>query len=275
MSRLDRRALFTSGAAAALLAATGVSVQAAPRRGGRLRLAVPRADERFDIAVRGSVYETLTEVGPDGLLRGELAVSWTSHAAGREWILQLRRDARFHDGEMFTSGDAARILSAQVGFASDLDTPDPFTLWLLLDEPDPQLPYLLADPNLAIVRDDPRSQLPVGTGLYQTQRYQPDRHFLGRRIEPHYKDGAAGWFDEVEIAVIPDAAVRAEALRDGFVDVADVPQASGLGDTSALILRPDARTIELAARNTVGVPKQLSSRAPLDDGRIAQRWWMT
>ena len=41
MSRIDRRALFTSGAAAALMAATGSSLSAAPLRGGALRLAVP------------------------------------------------------------------------------------------------------------------------------------------------------------------------------------------------------------------------------------------
>ena len=41
MTRLDRRALFASGAAAALLAATGVS--ASPKRGGRLRAALSRA----------------------------------------------------------------------------------------------------------------------------------------------------------------------------------------------------------------------------------------
>jgi len=273
MSRLDRRALFTSGAAAALLAASGVSLNAAPRRGGRLRLAVPRADERFEAAMRGAVYETLTEVGPDGLLRGELATSWTSDASGRDWVLELRRDARFHDNAPFTSDDAAKSLRAH-NVRADLDVDGAHRLRLRLDAPNPQLPYLLADPQMAMLPDGVDADVPVGTGLYQTQSYRKGRHFLGRRVQPHYKDGQAGWFDEVEIAVIPDPAVRAEALRDGFVDVADLPQAAGLGDTSALILRPDAETIELAARDGVGVPKQLGSRAPLDDWRIAQRWWM-
>ena len=49
MNRIDRRLLFTSGAAAALLAATGVSAQAAPRRGGRLRAALSGAS-RADTA---------------------------------------------------------------------------------------------------------------------------------------------------------------------------------------------------------------------------------
>ncbi|MDA0961817.1 MAG: peptide ABC transporter substrate-binding protein, partial [Proteobacteria bacterium] len=98
MSRLvDRRALFTTGAAAALLAASGVSLDAAPQRGGRLRLAVPRGD-LFEAAARGALYDTLTDVGPDGLLRGELATDWTTDAQARDWRLTLRRDVRFHDG---------------------------------------------------------------------------------------------------------------------------------------------------------------------------------
>ncbi|PJE34773.1 peptide ABC transporter substrate-binding protein, partial [Pseudooceanicola lipolyticus] len=36
MTRIDRRALFASGAAAALLAASGLSANAAPRLGGTL-----------------------------------------------------------------------------------------------------------------------------------------------------------------------------------------------------------------------------------------------
>lgn len=273
MSRLDRRALFTSGAAAALLAASGVSLNAAPRRGGRLRLAVPRADARFEAAMRGAVYETLTEVGPDGLLRGELATSWTSDTGGRSWVLELRRDARFHDERPFTSDDAAKSLQAH-GLKADLDVDGAHRVRLRLDAQNPQLPYLLADPSMVMLSEGIEGDMPDGTGLYQTQSYRAERHFLGRRVQPHYKDGLSGWFDEVEIAVIPDPGVRAEALRDGFVDVADLPQAEGLGDTSALILRPNAEAIELAARDGVGVPKQLGSRAPLDDGRIAQRWWI-
>ena len=39
-SLMDRRALFSSAAAAALLAATGVSAAGAPKSGGRLRIAL-------------------------------------------------------------------------------------------------------------------------------------------------------------------------------------------------------------------------------------------
>ncbi len=70
--RLDRRALFASGAAAALLAARGLSAGVLPKRGGKLRLALSGAARSDDwtrgdglfmqVAKLGLVYETLTEI---------------------------------------------------------------------------------------------------------------------------------------------------------------------------------------------------------------------
>ena len=79
MTRIDRRALFASGAAAALLAATGASLADTPKAGGTLRLAVPRDDSLEQLA-RGAVFDTLTEIAPDGTLRGELATGWHTDA---------------------------------------------------------------------------------------------------------------------------------------------------------------------------------------------------
>ena len=273
MSRLDRRALFTSGAAAALLAATGVSLDAAPRAGGRLRLAVPLDGDAFDAAVRGAVFDTLTDVGADGLLRGELATEWNSDADARDWTLRLRRDVRFHDGAPFTAEDAVQSLAARGFPMADLDAPERHVLRLKLAAPNPHLPYLLADPALVMLPAGRVTDSPLGTGPYRTQSFRPGRHFVGHRVVPHFKDGAAGWFDSVEIAAIPDPAVRAEAVRDGFVDVAALPNAEVLGDAAALIFRRSADGVEIAARSDMGVPGRIGQRAQLDDGRIAQRWW--
>ena len=64
---LDRRAVFSSAAAAALLAATGVSAAGAPKQGGRLRLALSGASRSdtwlqgnglfMQIARQGLIYE--------------------------------------------------------------------------------------------------------------------------------------------------------------------------------------------------------------------------
>lgn len=272
MTRMDRRALFTSGAAAALLAASGLSA-ATPRKGGRLRLALPRDGDSFDQVWRGAVFDTLTEVAPNGVLRGELATGWTSSSDARVWDFELRSDVAFQDGTKFSAKDVVASLGgAEIGIELGVvhaEATDLRHVRINLSAPNPDFPYLLADPSLVM-----QSISGQGTGLYRPERLESGRHFLGQRVVQHYKDGQAGWLDSVEIIVIPDAKIRAEALRDGFVDVAELPEPKGLRGRGDFVYYPSKDNMALAARAGVGMPKLIGARGPLDDGRISERWWI-
>lgn len=278
MTRIDRRALFTTGAAAALLSATGLTLDAAPSRGGQLRVAIPRPDGPVIPAARAAVFDTLTELAPDGVLRGGLATRWQSDDAGAVWDFALRDDVAFHDGSPLRPEDVVASVLSWDGIAVlDATTPGAGQVRLRLAAGNPQLPYLLTQPGRLVLRAADAGapdQARIGTGLYRTLRDTPGRDFLGQRVDQHFKDGQAGWFDSVEIVVIPDAAVRAEALRDGFVDVAELPLAEGLTGKGAFQYHPSAENMALAAHERVGMPRVISPRAPLDDARIAERWWM-
>ncbi|UWQ24767.1 peptide ABC transporter substrate-binding protein [Leisingera aquaemixtae] len=280
MTRIDRRALFTSGAAAALLAAAGGSVHASPKPGGVLRLAVPRDGGMLEQAARGAIYDTLTEIAPDGLLRGELATGWQSTQDARTWTFSLRDGVAFHDGSPLTADDAAASLLVQGITGAEVQAITALgshQLLLELEQPNPHLPYLLAGAGQEIA---PGGALPVplsdavGTGCYKVARAQEGRHFRASKVADHYKAGTAGWAETVEIIVIPDAAVRAEALRDGYVDVAALPEPRGLLRRGEFLYHPSSSDMALAARHTVGIPRKVGQRAPLDDGRIAERWWI-
>ncbi len=274
MGRVDRRALFTSGAAAALLAATGVSLEAAPRTGGSLRLAVAR-DGSFADVVRCAVADCLTEIGPDGALKPELASAWISDAAAKRWEWQLKEAVQFHDGQALQADAVRDSLVAQgLGDRVRLQGMEAVTahrLVIELAEAQPDLPLILADPRFAIRRSGPEGQQ-IGTGLFRQTRLQDDRHFLGQKVDGHYKSGEAGWVDRFEVIVIPDPMVRAEALRDGYVDVAALPDADGL--RGGYQLWPSETDIQLAAHRGVGLPGRIGTTRALDDGRIAERWWM-
>jgi len=279
MTRIDRRALFTSGAAAALLAATGTSLSAAPRPGGVLRLAVPRQDGLMEQVARGAIFDTLTEIAPDGVLRAELAEAWHSSEDARMWSFDLRRDVRFHDGTPLTADDvvaslqARRIEGAEV---SGVQQVADHRVEILLRAANPHLPYLLASPSLVIAPagqvDRPLAQA-VGTGCYRVERAQDGRHFRAAKVTDHFKAGHAGWVETVEVVVIPDPRVRAEALRDGYVDVAALPAPEGLIEKGGFLYHPSASDMALAARSDVGIPRSVGDRTALDDGRIAERWW--
>ena len=272
MTRIDRRALFASGAAAALLAATGASLADTPKRGGTLRLAVPRDDSLEQVA-RGAMFDTLTEIAPDGTLRGELATGWQTDSEARVWTFDLRDGVLFHDAEPLNARDVVATLDA-LGRAEALA---PNRIRLELAKADPGLPFLLADSRFVITRAG-QAVTPLhsanGTGCYRVERAEDGRHFLGRRVEGHYKEGLAGWADAIEIIVIPDAKVRAEALRDGFVDVAALPDQVALRDQRGLRFYPDASEMALALSAHVGLPRQIGQGRALDDGRIAERWWL-
>lgn len=280
MTRIDRRALFTSGAAAALLSASGLSLAAAPRAGGRLRLAVAREDDALGRAARGAVFDTLTEIAPDGALRGDLANHWRGSADAREWLFDLRDGVMFHDGVALGARDVAGSIRDQddrvLGEVIAVEATDHLQVRLELKTGNPDLPYLLANPDLTIARvgqgDQPLSAA-NGTGLYRVGRVQDGRHFVGQRVQDHYRDGQAGWLGSIEIIVIPGADVRAEALRDGYVDVAALPLPGGLLGRGDFQYYPSAQDMALAAHHSIGVPRRIGSQSSLDDGRIAERWW--
>lgn len=255
MTRIDRRALFASGAAAALLAATGAS--ALPQRGGRLRAAL--SPELFDRAVAATVYDNLTEIAADGTLRGELASEWSSDADACVWQFKLRAGVTFHDGTPFDASAFADLMW-------DVEALDTLTVQIALDAPNPSLPYLLAQPGFEV-------RGTTGTGLYEVQKLDEGRHFIGTRVQDHWKQNA-GWFDSVEFVQFSADHVRGEALRDGLVDVADVIALDDYADPRDFQTLPNTHVPTHIANRSVTVPVTVGKSWPLDNLRMAERWWM-
>lgn len=290
---IDRRALFASGAAAALLAATGVSARPRPERGGRLRIALSGADrsDRFDtraplglfmqVATTGIVFDTLTEIAADGTLRGELATGWHGSADALTWDFDLRPGVFFHDGAAFEPRDVVTSFdmhrSGLLANVSNIEIAGADKVCITLTTPDADFPYRLSAPQLIIypTQNIARAmEQGIGTGLYRAHRFLPGRQFVGLRVEDHYKDGHAGWFDSVELVSVPSADVRAEALRDRFVDAVDVTDAGAFDGLSDISLLPEARLMTHAAHEALALPSQIGTRWPMDNLRASERWWM-
>lgn len=290
---IDRRALFASGTAAALLAATGVSARPSPEQGGRLRLALSGAtrSDGFDarqpqglfmqVVLTGMVFDTLTEVSADGTLRGELATGWQGSADACVWMFDLRRDVAFHNDARFSAQDviASFALHRDTALSDiyDINAVGQSQIRITLTRPDKDFPYRLSAPDLVIYPAEHMAQARnegIGTGLYRTHRFLPGRQFIGQRVAHHYKDGHAGWFDSVELVSVPSDEVRAEALRDGYVDAVDVSQGQALEGLSDITLLPTSARVTCAAHRNLMVPHSVGSRWPLDNLRAAERWWM-
>lgn len=297
MNAFDRRGLFTSGAAAALLAATGLSAAGSgPKKGGRLRAALSGASraDTWDMqsnaglfmqaAAQGAVFDTLTEISAEGTLRGELATHWEGSADARVWVFDLRRNVEFHNGVEFGARDVVASLgNHQAGgilpTISRITAITSHQVKIELADGNADLPYLMSDPQLIILpasHTEAALRDGIGTGLYRVKRFLPGRQFLGVRVSEHYKDGYAGWFDTVEFTSVPDARVRVQALEGGFVDVADLtdPYASS-GTSFSVRVRQAARgTPVVAANANIGMADVIGQKWPMDNLRMAERWWM-
>lgn len=279
---IDRRALFATGSAAALLAAVGVSAEAAPVRGGFLRAALSGGDRAegwqsqpggaFLRATRHAVFETLTEIAPDGTLQPGLATDWTSFDDGAVWQFNLRDDVLFHDGVLLMPTDVVASFVAQGLNATAAVN----SVTVRLVKADPAFPLRAAQDDLVVFKAEELAtdgRLNTGTGLYQIVRFDAGRTFIGARVETHRKDGRAGWFEKVELVAVSDDAVRAEAVRDGIVDVADLSGDFGLGQDKRLSLINDRGDVCAVTRDCIRRPARMG-RHLLDDMRFVERWWV-
>lgn len=236
----SRRKLLTAGVAAGVLAASGLSLTAQPRQGGRLRAGIGGAftsdswDSRshmdtFAICMgHGAVFDCLTEVAGDGSLRGELAEGWYASPNAQIWTFDLRKDVHFHDGSPFTADDViASINLHRLGpspvqqllqHVTDIRKLGPYQVQFELAQGHADFPYVMSDYHLVIY---PADQLGagIGTGLYRVAAFEPGVRFLGLRVPDHYKSGQAGWFEQVEFIAMNDAYARTQALLAGEVDV--------------------------------------------------------
>ena len=245
MTRISRRGLLTTGAAAGVLAASGLPLRAQAKRGGRLRAALSGANtsdswdarthsDLFMIAsAQGSVFDNLTEVGADGTLKGELATSWEASPDAKTWTFNLRQGVTFHNGKAFGADDVIESLQMHVAEGSksaaqplvaaitEMKKITDHQVQFTLENGNADFPYLLSDYHLLIY---PAGQIEesiangIGTGLYSVVSFEPGVRFVGRRVDSHYKDGNAGFFDEIEYIAVNDNTARMNALLTGQVD---------------------------------------------------------
>jgi hypothetical protein len=190
-------------------------------------------DPIMRIAGHGAVFDCLTEIGADGAIRGELATGWEASADARVWTIRLREDAVFHDGRSFGADDVVATLrmhmagsaAAVAGLIAQVKRTGPHEVQVVLREGRPGLPFLLADPQLVMLpAQSPERAMAegIGTGLYRMEPGRTADRAVLRRVEQHWKDGVAGWFDRMEVLRIAAPQARLEALKTGRVDAVNM-----------------------------------------------------
>lgn len=236
------RSLVAAGVCNAL-GGYGTLLQAAstqsPRRGGSIRVASlssstadtldpARGALSTDYARHYMLYSGLTQF--DSELRPQLALAESIESADRTlWTIKLRSGVEFHDGKTLTAGDVVYSLLRHKDPASgskvkpiaeqfaDIKASSPRELQIRLTSPNADLPAILADSHLLIIKEGTTDfRTAVGTGPFRLKEFNPGVRTVAARSANYWKSGRP-YLDEIELIGIPDESARVNALLSGDV----------------------------------------------------------
>jgi len=211
--------------------------------------------ERANIGMstpQANLCEALTQMGDDWQVLPGLALRWELRDA-TTWRFYLRPGVLFHDGSPFGAQDVVwsldrfakargpgNLIDAQVGSTRAVDD---LTVEFTPARPQPNLPGLMVHrSSLPMLKagSDPAT-LPIGTGPFRFEGYEPRRSFSAMRFDGYWDATARARLDRITWRYLPDADARILALKAGDIDVAlDIPrdQAAALEkDTRLRLLR--------------------------------------
>lgn len=187
--------------------------------------------------VENHIYEGLLRLSP--YLEIEPALAWYWEQPDPTTIIfYLRKNVKFHNGKPMTSADVKysfeRVMNPATGsptkayldVISSIETPDDYTVKLILSEPSVPLLFKIAEANglrVAIVPEGAGDELatnPVGTGPFKLKEWVKGDHITLERFD-EYWDAGFPYADELTFYFQPDPEAMLTMLRTGTVDFAE------------------------------------------------------
>jgi len=180
-----------------------------------------------------SVFEGLTKINMDGKITPLLADSWTIDPDGKVYTFRLKKGVKFHDGEAFDASDVKfsferakaagstnKAKKAVFDNIARIDTPDPLTVIIVLNNADGNFLFRMGE-NTAVILD-PKSAptdatKPVGTGPYKFASWAKGSAIVLEKNE-QYRNAAAVKMKKVTFRFINDEAAQVAALLAGDID---------------------------------------------------------
>ena len=183
--------------------------------------------------VHYNILEGLTKINMDGGITPLLAERWEVDPDGKVYTFHLRKGVKFQNGEPFDASDvkfsferakapgSTNKAKKQVfDNISRIDTPDPATVIVVLNQPDGNFLFRMGE-NTAVILD-PKSAAttatrPVGTGPYRLENWAHGSSITLVK-DDGYRNAAAVKMKKVTIRFINDPAAQTAALLAGDID---------------------------------------------------------
>src|SRR5436305_9693693 len=183
--------------------------------------------------VHYNVLEGLTKINMDGTIVPLLAESWSIDPDGKLYTFKLRKGVKFHDGEAFDSSDVKfsferakapnstnKSKKAVFDNISRIETPDPYTVILVLNQADGNFLFRMGE-NTAVILD-PKSAANAGTKPVGTGPFMFDSWAKGSSVtlvkNRNYRNPGAVKISKATFRFINDPAAQVAALLAGDID---------------------------------------------------------
>lgn len=192
---------------------------------------------RSNIGVARHIFDSLTQMDENQLLKPGLALSWRP-VKGTSWEFKLRQGVTFHDGSPFTADDVIysmrRVISlpdspfpfnSHVAKIIGMESVDPHTVRFRTAKPYPLLPTDLAGVSIMSRKASEgksteqinKGDGAAGTGPYKYGEWAPGKNVVLVRNDAYW--GEPEPWDKVTFITIRDGARRTAALVEGKVDL--------------------------------------------------------
>jgi peptide/nickel transport system substrate-binding protein len=254
-ARLTLALLLTAGLMMVGLATIGPKASA--QQGKVIKFGVNRGAENLDPVTQDAnpdiwafmqIYQQLVKVNVKGDgFEPDLAEKWSTSADGRTWTFNLRKTAKFSNGDTVKGSDVVWSLKRArdtkgpwkwaLEAVEDIQAKDDFTVVISLKEP--WAPFL-ADISLFSnsimpekvfkgAKDEDISNKPVGSGPWMLVDWKKGEELV-MKANPHYYEKGFPKSQELRIKYIPDDNSRIIALQSGDVDGIDYPPFSRMAE---------------------------------------------
>lgn len=233
------------------------------------------------IIVQDTIYEGLTRIEKDLSVAPGLAESWSVSDDGLAYTFRLTEGILFHDGSKLDAADVTasieRVqneetgspLASRVSPITNVEAIDSLTVKLTLGAPFAAILSSLS--GIAIVPSELANdleslqKLPVGTGPFRFDEWQPNSHISLIRFF-NYRNPGEPLVDEVKVNFVPESATRQVGIGSGEYHL--LP---GIDPATALQLQAtpnvDVQQTRDMSYTLLGMN---TSRPPLDNPAVRQ-----
>ena len=221
MFEFSKRIILSAIVAVFTTVSTGPLVVAfadSPQMGGTLVIGATSTPRHLNPAVQSGtatgmpgtqIFATPIRFDENWNPQPYLAESWAVSEDGLSVTLNLRKNAKFHDGEPITSEDVAFSIEtiknnhpfkSMFDRVSSVDTPDPHTAVLRLTAPHPGILLAMSSSLCAIIpkhvygdgqdaKSHPKNLEPIGSGPFRFVEYEKGQHIILEKNADYFLEG--------------------------------------------------------------------------------------